>query len=157
MSPDQIKALVQNEVAMAAAGSQFNLNRVQFHTHNGKDSPYIYTPIITYVGFIKYNGTLDREAPFPSGWSIAKGVTGSYLITHNMGTIFYVAQLTQHWSTVPGANPCVGHVSGVSRNSFQVNWFDSATQVLTDTGFTFAVTNVVNPTPGWPSYRTNAT
>lgn len=44
-----------------------------------------------YVGYVQFDGTAVR---LPSGWTSVKNSTGSYTVTHNLGTTNYVVILT---------------------------------------------------------------
>ncbi len=156
MTPEQISQMMDRKIQSAAASGQFNLNRIPYHVHNGKDSPFAYLPTLTYAGFVKYDGKLDRNAAFPSGWSATYLGTGSYRITHNLNSLYYIPVVTQFWSAVPGPTPASFFISGVTANRFQVDFFDSKTQAAEDTGFLFLVTHVTNTKPGWPLYVKNA-
>lgn len=118
-------------IAQNAASSQFKLSRVDFHTHNGKDSPFIFSPTAAYAGLIQGDGTLSRTAPFPSGWSFTHPGNGQYGIQHNLGSTFYVVTATAVGVTA-NARPMVPRVTSAGANDFTITWFAPA--MLTATG-----------------------
>lgn len=140
-------------ISQSSASSQFSLNRIPFHSHNGKDSPSIVFPTLTYSGYVTSDGKKSRTRPFPPGWGITRVSAGLYTITHKLNTSFYVVNAIGNDTT----QICVPkYLISTSGNSFQILWSDSATQAATDTGWSFTLTTVVNSKPGFPNYNQNA-
>ncbi len=130
LTPQDTVAIDQRIQAYMASG-QFNLNRVPFHTHNGKDSPFIFLPTVQYAGLLNSDGTLSRVYPFPSGWSRARTGNGVYTITHNLNTTFYSVVATPIASAA-NVRAMTAVLSNVNANSFTVAMF--APGLLTATG-----------------------
>lgn len=157
MTPENIKKLVMDTIQSTMAAAQYQLSRIGFHTHNGKDSPYTYQPTIVYGGYLNANATLSRNKPFPSGWKIAHPTTGQYNIEHDIGNTFYTILVSQVWESTTNPPPAVAFVSAIAKNTIQINWFDSKLQTALDTSFYFSVISVANTKVGPPLYNTTQT
>ncbi len=116
LTQQDITAVDQRIQAYMASG-QFNLNRIPFHTHNGKDAPFIYIPTLPYAGRIQGNGTISRTKPYPSGWGLVYPAFGTYIIQHNLGSTFYCAQATQ---VIVAANPLPAFSTIISETADQL-------------------------------------
>ncbi len=127
MTPQQVDARIQ---AFMASG-QFNLNRIPYHVHNGKDSPFIYLPTMQYSGYIQGDGTLSRTRPYPSGWSGSRTGNGAYLITHSINSTFYTVDASMV-ATSGNPRPMIPVISSQGATSFALVWF--APGLLTATG-----------------------
>jgi len=86
-----------------------------------------------YMGGVASAGGADSFLGLPSGWSASKTGTGTYLVTHNLGTAGYGIYLSRGWA----------RVSGFGINSFNVSTYSHANSpvdlTLADSGFTFLV------------------
>lgn len=141
---------IQLGVQAGAAGARFGLNAIPRHTHNNVDSPYVFQPILTYVGFIPYTGNVINtvlQSLIPKGWTVVYNGTGSYSITHNLNTTLYVVVASAQQST----NQIVSPVIEMFQNSFDVNWFDT-NPVAQNTSFTFNLTVIGNRSQTLPTY-----
>jgi hypothetical protein len=83
----------------------------------------------TYVGAFNSAGT--TQTPFPTGWSLNKTGTGTYEITHNLGTTSYTVT-----ATPLGAYNIV-QVASRNSNTFELYAVDRATGSLANTGMNF--------------------
>jgi len=85
-----------------------------------------------------YAGAFDSAGntgtPFPTGWSLNKTGTGSYVITHNLGTASYSVV-----ATPLGAYNIV-QVASRGSTSFELLAVDRATGALANTGMNFILT-----------------
>lgn len=85
-----------------------------------------------------FPGTFDSAGnagtPFPSGWSISKTGTGSYLITHNLGNTNYAVVAT------PFGFYNVVQVASQGSNSFELYAVDRATGASANTAMNFVLT-----------------
>lgn len=122
MLTPQDRQEVQAMIQATKANEQFSLNRMPFHTHNGKDSPFIYLPTVAYAGYIQGDGTLSRTAPFPSGWNLSHPGNGQYGIQHNLGSTFYVVTATAIGVSA-NARPMVPRVTSRGANDFTITWY----------------------------------
>lgn len=85
-----------------------------------------------YVGAFDSAGATGT--PFPTGWSLNKTGTGSYVITHNLGTASYAVV-----ATPLGAYNIV-QVASRGSTSFEILAVDRATGALANTGMNFILT-----------------
>lgn len=157
MTPADIKNLVTSTFQSLMASAQYQLSRIPYHTHNGKDSPFTYQPYIVYAGYLNANATLSRNKPFPSGWKIGHPTTGQYNIEHDIGNTFYTVIPTQVWESTTNPPPAVVFVSAIAKNTVQINWFNSATAAPLDTSFYLTVVSVANSKNSPPLYNTTQT
>lgn len=145
MTPDQIKQLVVQ--TMNSQMSAYSTAKVPYHIHNGVDAPIVFTPVLTYIGLIKSDGT---PILVPSGWSVDHSMTGYYLITHNLNTELYSVTATPLQST----NIVVAPILELFDASFSVNWWQTdVTLTPADTSFSISLT-VVNNRKAYPNYVT---
>lgn len=154
MTPDQIKRLVRSEMQASSAAARFQLSSIPRHSHNSVDSPFVFTPILTYIGLILIDGTIVPPAPgaahgiLPKGWIVEWGGsnTGDYLITHNLNSQFYTATASPLGTTT---SPTIAF----SKNVIEFTFFNTATQVATDTPFFFILTVINNKKTLPPQYE----
>ena len=85
-----------------------------------------------YVGAFDSAG--NTGTPFPTGWSLSKTGTGTYLITHNLGTTSYAVV-----ATPLGAYNIV-QVASRNSNTFELYAVDRATGGASNTGMNFILT-----------------
>lgn len=118
MDETKIRKIVQDVLT----NSQYKVGTVQFHTHNGIDSPLIKsssssstTTASSYGGRVNADGTAGL---LPSGWTSAKVGTGKYTITHHLNT--------SNYSVVCGGGPITTfddfffNVYSIDTNSFTI-------------------------------------
>lgn len=136
-----IEKMIRAEIRRNENRSQFSLQNSVLHTHNGLDSKPIFSPTIPYAGHVAYEDTFTGSGQFflPVGWTATQQSTGSYLITHNLGTLLYsfVASATQ------STNEKVFPVVNPFDDAVEVNWFD-INGAFTDTSFNFVLVQVNN-------------
>jgi len=72
ISEARIRQIIQEEIKRNQVASKFNVTSVPQHIHNNVDSPFVFQPILTYIAFIPYDGSLTSglEYILPTGWSI---------------------------------------------------------------------------------------
>lgn len=143
MDTSQIQSLIRSEVQKISQVGRFGVSNTQRHIHNDIDSPYVFQPILTYVGEIGSNGTVGL---LPQGWTVTYNGTGSYSITHNLGTRLYSVVASAQQST----NSVVSPVLESFDDGFDANWFTSSGAA--DTSFTFILVNINNKSTKLPSY-----
>lgn len=106
MTPDQIKALIQQEIAKSNSGTRFGLSMINKHSHSntGADGPYVYLPYQLFAGFVPYDGDVNGvlESILPTGWTIFHPLqsitfTGSLSVGATSGT------LTTAWTDAQAA------------------------------------------------------
>lgn len=86
MNPEQIRALVRQEIQANSSASRFKVNTTPRHIHNNVDSPFTFQPILTYIGEVNADGT---AVLLPNGWTSVGSGTGVYTITHNLNSTYY--------------------------------------------------------------------
>lgn len=151
MDDQKIRQIVRDELTRNNNGARFGVNNIPFHTHNGIDSPSIFSPTITYTGYIPSDG-LVNQTPFvflPTGWTVElqfPGTTDIYKVTHNLGTSFYSVVVNQ---VGPGGSTVVNQVVAYD-NYFEVAWFNGGTFYQKD--FFFTLTQVNNKRNALPTY-----
>lgn len=151
MDENKIRKIVQDEIKRNEGTGRFGLKSIPFHTHNGTDSPSIFSPTITYTGYVPSDG-LVNQSPFvflPTGWKVElmfPGTTDIYKITHNLGTSFYSVIVNQ---AGPGGSTVVNQVVAYD-NYFEVAWFNGGTFSQKD--FFFSLTQVNNKRNALPTY-----
>lgn len=134
--------------------NSFGMSQVPYHTHNGTDSPLIYSPTIQYTGFVPDNADLSGTTTggfvfFPAGWSVEHTATGLYTITHNLDTPFYTTMVTLSDIDVGGAESrAINFNTYIEVATFDING-DPA-----DISFDFLVTVVNNSAQSIPQYTT---
>lgn len=128
--------MVRDELRNSRTKGQFSLQNIPIHYHNGVDSTPVFSPTLAYAGHVAYEDTFTGSGQFflPTGWTATQQSTGSYLITHNLGTALYsfVASATQ------STNEKVFPVINPFNDSVEVNWFD-INGAFTDTSFNFVL------------------
>ena len=143
---------IQAGIQKASAANRFQLTSSQRHTHNDIDSPYVFQPILTYIGLILINGTIAAPAAgaypgtLPTGWTVNHAGTGDYILTHNLNTTFYACVASPLGTTTAVS-------LAVSTTQVEFAWFDTATQALTDTPFMFILTTINNKKTKLPTYQ----
>lgn len=151
MNEQQIKALIQEELAKSNQHTKFGLQPIPRHTHNNVDSPYTFQPILTYGGVINTNGT---AALLPRGWTVigggvdgTGGSTGVYTITHNIGSMAYSVVTTPLDELDVGTIPQIL----IAKNAFIVTMF-APLGGANNTNFTFILVNPNNKSAFVPQY-----
>jgi len=136
MDEQQVRRIVREEVEKGGALSTYSTLQVPRHVHNGVDSPFITYTTITYVGYIRSDGS---EILIPNGWNAERLDVGTYTIRHNRGN----ATVTIPISTV---SPFYDEINVV--------WFDALNlPTKIDTNFQFTLTTINNSSPGFPLYN----
>lgn len=94
MDEQQVRAIVQQEVAKQNQRDQFKLSNTNYHTHNGTDS-LIAMPgnIISYVGEVAYDFT---EVLLPTGWTVG-GTSATVTTTAGIALGATSATLSSTW------------------------------------------------------------
>ena len=154
MTPEQIKALIRQEMRTNDSSNRFRLNPTNRHIHNNTDAPFVYLPYQLYAGFVPYDGDVNGilESILPAGWAITYNGTGDYTITHSLGTMLYSFVAIPAQST----NQVVSPVASSFANQVDIGWFDS-TSTRQDTSFTFILMLLQGNSSAFPSYTTNNT
>lgn len=151
MDERKIRQIIQDEIKRSNAASQFQLRDVTRHTHNGVDSLSIFSPTITYTGFVPSDGDVN-SVPFvflPSGWSVelqTPDVTPIYRITHNLNTSFYSVMACQ---TGPEGATVIP-ITVCQTNYFDIAWQNGPT--ITQQDFHFNLVQVNNKRNSLPTY-----
>jgi hypothetical protein len=121
MTPQDIKILIQTEIAQAAHSSQFNVAKVGYHTHDNINSPNITMQpnvLAGYYGIVNSDGTAGTI--FPVGWTSTYLGTGEYQINHNLNTLNYIPMITPVWPGSGTFNEPSGLIGAPLLNSFSV-------------------------------------
>lgn len=147
MNDSQIRQLIQSEIHKTSQSNRFNVQNQGRHIHNDLDSPYVFQPILTYIGFVGYDGSVIL---LPTGWSITHVGAGEYTITHNLNTQLYAVVVTAQQST----NAVVTAIVEERINDFDVSMINHV-PALEDSSFTFILTNINNKTSKLPAYGGN--
>lgn len=147
----KIREMIQKGISEAASNNRFSLNPVTRHTHNNVDSPYVFQPIITYVGKISFDGF---ATVLPKGWTHSGGA-GVYTVTHNLppSTIYIV-------SAIPSADSgsgsdSVSYSQGTNTSKVTFFVFNTTTGTPSACDFWFSLTVVNNSSPTLPTYSIN--
>lgn len=153
----QIRSIVQQELAKSNSKGQFGVNTMPKHTHNGVDSVSIFSPTITYTGFVPSTG--DAFDPnytiiLPSGWSLEKVSTGIYNILHNLDTNLYTVTVCNASGEPLSFNEVIPIVI-VAQNLFRVHWWDVNSLVFADANFYFQLVQPNNKRNALPTYTLN--
>lgn len=150
MNPEQIRALVRQEIQANSSASRFSLNTIPRHIHNGVDSPFTFQPILTYAGSLLRDG-----GPFilPKGWSCSKIGSGSYTVTHNFGSdVIYAV------SAIPGLDAQTIQYYRPPTTPGTINFYTLAIggggASAVDSSFDFLITVVNNRSQSIPTYIT---
>lgn len=137
LNESQIRNIVRQEIATQQNGSRFGITPTSNHSHTGIDSPYVFQPVLTYVGRINADATV---ALLPTSWTVVNSGTGIYTITHNLNTILY--SVTANCLFTGTRN--VLQITNLSTDSFTVNTFFYNPTTLENSGFAFILTNISN-------------
>jgi len=151
MDEQKIRQIVQQEIARSSNGARFTVNNIPFHTHDGVNSPSIFSPTITYTGFVPYDG-LVANTPFvflPSGWTVELQVGNIYKITHNLGTEYYSVQACM---TGPESNDLFNPITICQDNYFEISWSYNSGSLTLQTDFHFTLVQVNNKRNALPTY-----
>lgn len=149
MDEKQIRQIVRDEQSRNTNGGRFGLNTIPFHTHNGTDSPSIFSPTIVYTGYVPADG-LVNDSPFvflPTGWTVELQAGYIYKITHNLNTDFYTVTACQTgpdnsfgWTAITICQP----------NYFEISWSPGFAAGATD--FHFQLVQINNKRNALPTY-----
>lgn len=85
-----------------------------------------------FAGVFNADGSLG--SPFPTGWSVNKTGTGTYVITHNLGTTDYAVVAT------PFGFYNIVQVASQGSNSFELYAVDRASGASSNTAMNFILT-----------------
>ena len=149
MDEQQIRRIVREEVEKGGALSTYSTLQVPRHVHNGVDSPFITNTTLTYVGYIRSDGS---EILIPNSWSAERLDVGTYTIRHNRANDLLYSAISV---TATGATVTIP-ISTVSPFYDEINvvWFDALNlPAKVDTNFQFTVTTINNSSPGFPLYN----
>lgn len=124
------------------------MQNIPYHTHNGTDSPYVYSNTYTYIGSISSDGSI---LILPQGWSVIRASTGIYEIIHNLNTNLYsVSAVAINTNGVPLVN---GNDISVG---FVIAWTKANTAAALDTDFIFTLTAYTAVPTKPPIYTNNS-
>jgi hypothetical protein len=145
----QIRRIVQSEMDGSRAESRFGLNPLQRHIHNNLDSPFVFQPILTYIGVINHVGV---PVLLPKGWTMqASGFAGVYTVVHNLGkSAFYAVTANAYNSSGTGYDTITVLPQ---ENSVTFLVFDPATHGASVCDFNFILTVVNNRATQVPTYE----
>lgn len=149
MDENRIKQLIQQELQRSNNASRFTVNSIPQHTHDGINSPSIFSPTIIYTGYVPADG-LVNNSPFvflPTGWTVELQVGYIYKITHNLNTDFYTVTACQTgpdnsfgWSAITICQP----------DYFEISWSPGFAAGATD--FHFQLVQINNKRNALPTY-----
>lgn len=147
MNEQKIRQIVQEEYRKNNSNGRFGLQNIPYHIHNGADSPTVFQPNITYIGWISDVGT---PILLPKGWTSSGGV-GIYVVTHNLGNnALYV--VTANASADTGSGFDVVAISNPNGINITFEVFEPSTHSLSVCGFFFQLTVVNNKSTTSPIY-----
>lgn len=150
MISQEIQNYVKQQIQAADAAKRFQLSSIPRHIHNGIDSPPVFQSTVIFAGYINDDGTTG--SPFPIGWAVIHVGTGLYNIIHGLLEGSYSVAIT------PGGNAIapttfVGFQVEPLTGSVDVEFFDTSTQVNTDSGFFITLTQINNRSVSLPIYN----
>lgn len=151
MDDQKIRQIVRDEITRSTNGTRFGVQSIPFHTHNGTDSPSIFSPTITYTGFVPYDG-LVANTPFvflPAGWTVELGAGNIYKITHNLSTEYYSVTVCM---TGPESNNDFTPITICQDNFFEISWGQVSGGLHLQTDFHFQLVQVNNKRNALPTY-----
>lgn len=128
--------MVQQEIQAAASRGQFNVRDSNLHIHNGVDAPFAFETQAIYGGLIQEDGT---PLLAPTGWKIEKVSTGTYDMTHNLGSELCVAVASP---VLSGSAPVCSVLA--FPNVLEISWYDTISHGFKDTTFYFIMINTQN-------------
>lgn len=145
-----INQQIQSQIHRISQSNRFNVSNTQRHIHNDIDSPFVFQPILTYIGTIEYNGSVGL---LPVGWTVDTVDEGGgrflYVINHNLNTRLYSFVTTAQQSL----NSIVTPIAESLANSVEVAWFTTgSTPGLANTSFSFVLTTIANKNTKLPRY-----
>lgn len=82
-----------------------------------------------FIGYVDSSGSAGT--PFPSGWTVTRSGTGSYVVTHDIGNTNYV------FSLVPMSANVVSGSTSRANNSFEADFYDNTSGSGVNTDFMF--------------------
>lgn len=156
MNEQQIRQLVRQEIQNSQNQGQFTVRNIPLHTHNGKDSPFVYSPTNIYTGFVPSDADLSGATTsgfvfFPQGWKVSlDGGTLIYTVTHNLNTDFYTVCCSLYGPEA--INAAIPNIVCLP-NEFTVLWQDSSL-IAYQTDFSFQLVQVNNGIQTVPLYTT---
>lgn len=145
MDENKVRQIARQEAQSLQNTSAFEPTSVQYHTHNGVDSPFVYSSTTQYTGYVPFDGNISGSSTsgfvfFPQGWT-AELAAGSliYTVRHNLNTDFYTVMFcTTTGDGLVGAAP----ISICYPDRFEVAWFDDGgTNYQNDFHFLLTVVN----------------
>lgn len=149
---EDLNKQIKKGISQSRSQSGFGVSLVPNHTHNGVDSPVLYSPTTTYIGFVPSDGDIGGtlEVILPVGWSIEYSGTGEYIVHHNLGSGLYscVATATQSTDVV------VECVISPFANEVDFFWFNGGAATPQDTSFSFILVQINNKRQAFPKYLT---
>lgn len=146
-----IKQQIQQGIQQHASGARFGLSPIPRHIHNNVDSPYVFQPILTYIGVIGIGVANQNPVTInllPKGWVVNWISLGHYSVTHNLDTTQYGCVATAAQSTNVYAVPVVSSFKNIT----YFTWLDAATGFNADTGLSFTLTVIGNRNTQLPVY-----
>jgi|GEM_PF-4632268 len=150
---NKIRRIVQEELQKNQLRSAFKLQTIPLHRHDGVDSPNVFSPTITYTGFIPSDADLTGATTsgfvfVPQGWSATVNAT-VYEITHNLNTDYYTVNCSLYGPEAPNAlTPNIICLP----NSFQVVWNDNLL-ISYEADFSFQLVQINNKARSFPVYN----
>lgn len=156
LTEQQVRQIAQQEIAKGNNSSRFQLSPTSRHIHNNVDAPFVYLPTLTYGGKVLSSG--ESSVPFPSSFRARQIATGLYFITTNMDESSYSVICSPAGNAIVPVN-FVSHIietvnDGTYGSGFYVCFFDTSTQVNTDTDFYFQLFQVANTGDAYTKYIT---
>jgi hypothetical protein len=151
MDENKIRQIVQQELQRNNNASRFTINSIPQHTHDGINSPSIFSPTITYTGFVPFDGVV-ANTPFvflPSGWQVELQVGNIYKITHNLDTEYYSVMVCM---TGPEASDLFVPITICQDNFFEISWSYNNVSLTLQTDFHFTLVQVNNKRNALPTY-----
>lgn len=144
MNDSQILQTIRSEIHKTSQSNKFNVSSIQRHIHNDLDAPYVFQPILTYVGRVNSDGTV---ALLPVGWTVTALGSGEYLIRHNLNTYLYSVTFASQ-----NLNTLVAPSLLMEKDDFDVTWNTTEIPTGTDSSFCFILTNIDNKSTKIPRY-----
>ena len=154
LTEKQVRDIVRQELSQANAAARFQINPIQRHIHNNLDSPYVFQPTMTYIGYVGYDGSTIL---LPKDWTVEKISTGFFTVTHNLNTLQYAVTASPAQSTNETGEPVIETFD----TTVDINWFNysngAVSPIAFDTSFYFILVVSNNRSTQQPIYGGNIT